>query len=60
MTRRIDHERRTSLNFDGKHVASYQARMLSQMYHFKESQVNVTLEWLQRKSESIDFLTIMK
>ena len=34
--------------------------MLNQMYHLKESQVKVTLEWLQSKFESIDFLTIMK
>ena len=54
MTQRIDHERRTILNFEGKHVSSYQ------MYHFIESQVRVTPEWLQSKTESIDFLTIMK
>ena len=46
MTRRIDHENGTILNFEGKHVASYQAPMLNQMYHFKEAQVRVTLEWL--------------
>ena len=60
MNRRIDHESRTILNFEGKHVASYQAPMLNQMYYFKESQVKVTPKWLQRKFESIDFLTIMK
>ena len=60
ITQRIDHERRTIVNFEGKHVASYQALVLDQMYHFKEAQVRVTPEWLQRKSESIKFLTIMK
>lgn len=60
MTRRIDHEIRTILNFKGKHVASYQALVLDQMYHFKEVQVRVTPEWLRSKTESIDFLTIMK
>ena len=60
MTRRIDHESKSILNFEGKYVASYQAHVLNQMYHFKEAQVRVTLEWLQSKSESIDFLTIIK
>ena len=46
MTRIIDHESRTILNFEGKHVASYQDPILNQMYHFKESQVRVTREWL--------------
>ena len=60
MSQRIDHERRTILNFEGKHVASYQSIILDQMYHFKEVQVKVTPEWLQSKTKSIDFLTIMK
>ena len=60
MTWRIDHEIKTIINFKGKHVATYQALVLDQMYHFKESQVKVTLEWLQSKTESIHFLTIMK
>ena len=60
MTRRIDHERRTILNFGRKNVSSYQGPVLDQMYHFKEPQVRVTQEWLQRKIESINFLTIMK
>ena len=60
MARRIDHERRTILNFQGKHVASYQDLMLNKMYHFKEAQVRMTPECLQSKSKSINFLTIMK
>ena len=60
MTQRIDHEIRTILNFNGKHVASYQALVLNQIYRFKEYQVRVTPEWLQSKFESINFLTIMK
>ena len=48
------------MNFEGKHVAGYQGLVLDQMYHFKEAQVRVTLEWLKINSESIDFLTIMK
>ena len=42
MTQKIDHESRTILNSEGKHVASYQAHMLNQMYHFREAQVRVT------------------
>ena len=30
------------------------------MYHFKESHVKVTLEWLKQKNGFADFLTIMK
>ena len=44
MNQRIDHERRTILNFEEKDVASTQALMLNQLYHFKEAQVRVTLE----------------
>ena len=60
MTRRIDHERKNILNFEGKHIASYKDPMINQLHHFKEAQVRVTPEWLKRKTESIDFLTIMK
>ena len=35
MTQRIDHVSRTILNFEVKHVGSYQDPMLNQMYHFK-------------------------
>lgn len=60
MTWRIDHESRTILNFKDKHVASYQAPMLNQLYQFKEAQVRVTPKWLESKNESIDFIFIMK
>ena len=45
MTRRIDHESRKFLNFEDKNVASYQSPVLNHLYHFKEAQVKVTLEW---------------
>ena len=60
MTQRIDHESRTILNFEDKHVAIYQDRVMNQLYHFKEAQVKVTLEWLRNKTKSIDLLSIMK
>jgi hypothetical protein len=60
MTRRIDYESRTILNFEDKHVASYQAPVLNQLYHFKEAQAKITPKWLKDKIEFIDFLSIMK
>ena len=60
MTQRIDHESRTILNFEEKHVSSYQVIFPNQMYHFKEAKIRVTPEWLHRKYESINFLTIIK
>ena len=36
LTRRVDHQSITLLDFEGKHVASYQPSMLHQMYHFKQ------------------------
>lgn len=45
ITRRVDHEKREILNFKGKSVASYQALVLNQLYHFKEAHVKVTPEW---------------
>ena len=41
-------------------MASYQAPVVNQLYHFKESHVKVTPEWLNEKNESVDFLSIMK
>ena len=60
MTQRINHESRKILNFEDKHVASYEALILNLLYHFKEARVKVTPEWLKNKTESIDFLSIMK
>ena len=41
-------------------MASYQAPILNQLYHFKEAQVKVSLEWLKEKNDYVDFLSIMK
>ena len=60
LTRRIDHESRTILNFEDKIASNYQASVLNWLYHFKEAQVKVTPEWLKNKTESVDFLSIMK
>ena len=30
------------------------------MYHFKEAQIKVTQEWIQNKSDSINYLDIMR
>ena len=60
MTWRIDHESITILNFEGRHVSSYQAPILNPLYHFKGAQVKVTPEWLESKVESIDFLSALK
>jgi hypothetical protein len=60
ITRKVDHERRSILNFEDNNVSSYQARVLNQLYHFKEAQVKVTLEWIKEKNEYTNFLSIMK
>ena len=56
----MDHENRVVLNFEDKSVASYKSSVLNQIYHFKESHVKVTPEWLKQKNDSADFLTIRK
>jgi hypothetical protein len=60
ITWRVDHEKKAILNFEDKSVASYEASILSQLYHFKESHVKVTLEWLKQKNDYANFLTVMK
>ena len=60
ITQRVDHERRTILNFKDKNVANYQAAVLNQLYHFKEAHVKVTPEWLKQKNDYAIFLSIMK
>ena len=60
MTRKVDHESKTLLDFEGKYVASYQVLVLNQMYHFKEAQIKVTQEWLQNKPQSINYLDSTK
>ena len=41
-------------------MASYQATVLNQLYHFKESHVKVTPEWLKQKNDFANFLSIIK
>ena len=60
LTRKVYHERRTLLGFEENHVASYQALVLNQMYHFNKAEIKVAQEWLQNKFESINYLDIMK
>ena len=37
INRRVDHESRTIINFNDKHVAIYESPILNQLYHFKEA-----------------------
>ena len=60
LTSRVDHQSRTLLDFEGKHVASVQPSMLHQMCHFKEPHIKVTQEWLQGKARAVDYLAHMK
>ena len=60
ITRKIDHENRSILNYEHKSVASYKAFVFNQMHHLKESHIKVTLEWLKQKSEFVYLLTILK
>ena len=60
ITRKIDHEQRSILNYENQSVDSYKASVFNQMYHVKEAHIKVTPEWLRQKSESVDFLTITK
>ena len=60
ITKRIDHQHRSILNIDRKVVANYNPSMINQMYHLKEATVKVSPDWLKRKSESADMLTLLK
>ena len=60
ITRNIDHENRSILNYENKSVSNYKALVFNQIYHLKEAHIKVTPEWLKQKNESVDFLTIMK
>ena len=60
ITRKIDHQHRSILNFEGTIVAHYKPSMINQMYHLKEANIKVSFEWLRQKSESVDLLTIFK
>ena len=60
ITRKIDHEHQSILNYEDESVSSYKASILNQMYHLKEAHFKVTPEWLRQKSEFSNLLTIMK
>ena len=60
MKRKVDHSNRIVLNFDRKHVVSYQPYTIHQMYHFKETQIKITQEWLHSRAKIIDYLSQMK
>jgi len=60
ITRKIDHENRSIINYEDKSVSHYKDIVFNQLYHLKEAQIKVTHEWLRQKNEAIDFLTIMK
>ena len=60
MTRNIDHEHRSILNYEDKSVAIYKASIFNQMYDLKEAHIKVAPKWLRQKNESTDLLTIMK
>ena len=50
ITRKVDHQNQSILNFEGKIVASYKASVINQMYHLKEASIKISLEWLKQKS----------
>ena len=58
--RKIDHQHRSILNYEGKIVDSYKDSVFNKIYHLKETYIKVTLEWLKQKSEYDDLLTILK
>lgn len=60
ITRKIDQQHQSILNYEGKSVASYKASVFNQMYHLKEACIKVSPEWLKQKNEYDDFLTILK
>lgn len=60
ITRKVDHQHRSILNFEENIVASYKAFMINQMYHLKEASIKISPKWLKQKSESADLLTILK
>ena len=44
ITRKIDHENRSILNYENQGVARYKASFLNQIYHLNESHIKVTPE----------------
>ena len=47
ITRKIDHQHRSILNYEGKSVASYKASVFNKMYHLKEASIKVSPKWLK-------------
>jgi hypothetical protein len=60
ITRKVDHQHRSILNFEGKVVANYKAFMINQMYYLKDASIKMSTEWLKQKNESVDLLTMLK
>ena len=60
ITRKVDHQHGSILNFEGKTVTNYKLYMINQMYHLKEASIKISPEWLKQKSEYVDMLTILK
>ena len=59
ITRKIDHQHRSILNYEDNNVGNYKAFVFNQMYHLKEAHIKVTPEQLKQKSEYADLLTIL-
>ena len=55
ITRKIDHENQSILNYEDKSVSNYKASVFNQMYHLKEAHIKVTLEWLRQKMKLLIF-----
>ena len=49
ITRKVYHQHRSMLNFEGRIVASYKASMINQMYHLKETRIKISPAWLEAK-----------
>ena len=41
ITRKVDHQHRSILNFEGKVVASYKPSVINKMYHLKEAIIKI-------------------
>ena len=52
ITRKVDHQHRSILNFEGKVVSSYEPSMIIQMYHIKEAIIKISPKCLEQKTES--------
>ena len=60
ITRKIDHQHRSILNYEGKSVSCYKASVFNKMYHLKEACIKISAEWLKQKNEYAEFMTIIK